>query len=128
MKYAKIFAIFVVLHLVGWIAAHFYLSNNNKSVLVVVDTSFSMKSRFPQIRQWIDDYENKNRYKKVLIGTDKVMLGELTELDSKDVIFRTSFGKLQETNLQRYNGVVASKKIFLSDGSLKPAGWETIEF
>lgn len=129
MKFAKIFIAFVLLHLVGWVSAHAYQSSKPSPVLVVVDTSFSMKPKFPEIREWIDNYESQNRYKKILIGTDKAMLGELTELQSKDMIFRTSFGKLQQSNLKRhYGGVKANTKILLSDGSLTPVGWDTVEF
>ena len=65
----------------------------------------------------------------ILIGTDKAMLGDITELQSKDVIFRTSFGKLQQSNLKRhYGGVKAARKILLSDGSLTPEGWDSIRF
>jgi len=129
MKYAKIFAIFVMLHLAAWIGTHVYASNSNNHVLIVVDTSFSMKTKFPKIRQWIDDYESQNRYKKILIGTDKAMLGEITQLPSKDVIFRKSFGKLQESNLKRhYGGEKVKQKILLSDGSIQPSDWETVEF
>jgi len=127
MKYVKILSAFILLHL--WAAVHLYQSYQPRSVLVVVDTSFSMKAKFATIRQWIDDYEGQNRYKKILIGTDKAMLGEITELQSKDVIFRTSFGKLQSSNLKRhYGGVKANKKILLSDGSLTPDGWDTVRF
>jgi len=129
MKLLKIFSVFVLLHLLAWTAIHLYQSKKPSSVLVVVDTSFSMKSKFANIRQWIDDYESQNRYKKILIGTDKAMLGDISELQSKDAIFRTSFGKLQQSNLKRhYGGVKASRKILLSDGSLTPEGWDSVKF
>ena len=129
MKWLKIFTAFILLHLFAWASIHLYQTYKPGSVLVVVDTSFSMKAKFSKIRQWIDDYESQNRYKKILIGTDKAMLGDITELQSKDVIFRTSFGKLQQSNLKRhYGGVKADKKILLSDGSLTPDGWESIQF
>lgn len=129
MKYVKVFAAFVLLHLAAWVCIHLYQSYKPASVLVVVDTSFSMKPKFAEIRQWIDDYESQNRYKKILIGTDKANLGDINSLQSKDVIFRTSFGKLQLTNLKRhYGGVKAARKILLSDGSETPDGWETVQF
>ena len=96
MKYAKIFTAFLLLHLMAWVAAHIYLQANVSPVLVVVDTSFSMKEKFPQVKNWIEDFEKRSRYKKILIGTDKAMLGNLNDLQSTEVIFRTSFGKLQE--------------------------------
>jgi len=129
MKYARLFSVFALLHLCAWASIHLYQTYKPGSVLLVVDTSFSMKAKFSNIRQWIDNYESQNRYKKILIGTDKAMLGDITELQSKDVIFRTSFGKLQQSNLKRhYGGVKAARKILLSDGSLTPEGWDSIQF
>jgi len=129
MKYLKIFSLFAVLHVVAWGVAHLYIQNNNKPVLIVVDTSFAMKTKFPSVQQWIKDYAEQNRYKKIIVGTDKVMLGELDQLQSMNVIFRTSFGKLQQSNLSKnYSQVDASEKILLSDGVLDPSGWKTVEF
>lgn len=129
MKFLKLSVIFFLLHATAWAGVHFYQNNQPTEILVVVDTSFSMKSKFPAIREWIDNYESQNRYKTILIGTDKASLGELSEIQSKDMIFRTSFGKLQQDNLKRhYGGVKAAQKILLSDGSIQPDGWQTIEF
>ncbi len=129
MKYVKIFTAFILLHVVAWVATHVYENNNKVPVLVVVDTSFSMKPKFPKVRQWIDSYEQQNRYKRILVGTDKALLGNLDELPSKDMIFRTSFGKLQESNIKRHYGQLKAKeKFLLSDGSLTLPGWDTIEF
>ena len=70
-----------------------------------------------------------DRYKSVTIGTDKALLGKLTDLSSKDVIFRTSFGKLTNDNLLRlYSNIDADTRILLSDGSLQPQDWELITF
>lgn len=95
----------------------------------MVDTSFSMKPRFPEVQQWIENYQTQGRYKNITIGTDKAFLGNLNELSSKAVIFRTSFGKLREENLIRlYSQTKDDKRILLSDGSLAPNGWEVIPF
>ncbi len=129
MKYAKTFSALILLQLVAWTAAHLYFSANNTVALVVADTSYSMKKNFPDVKRWIENYEGNSRYSTILIGTDKAALGELNELKSKDVIFRTSFGKLSDENLTRlYGQVTADKRILLSDGTLKPSGWDVIEF
>ncbi len=129
MKFFKIFGALIVLQGILWIGSHVFFSANKSEVLLVVDTSFSMKPNFPSVKDWIEDYESSARYKKVIIGTDKAALGELPALASKDVIFRTSFGKLNESNLKRlYSHVKADKKILLSDGSLSPDGWDVVAF
>lgn len=129
MKFPKIFGALIIVQLLVWVAAHFYFSANKSVVLVVADTSFSMKKNFPEVKHWINNFESKRRYSTVLVGTDKAALGELADLNSKDVIFRTSFGKLSGENLTRlYSHVAADKRILLSDGSLTPSGWEVIKF
>lgn len=129
MKYAKIFSALIIVQLVVWTTAHFYFSANKSVALIVADTSYSMKINFPDVKRWIENYESNSRYSTILIGTDKASLGELETLKSKDVIFRTSFGKLTNDNLTRlYSQVTADKRILLSDGTLMPDGWDVIEF
>lgn len=129
MRVLKIFGALIAVHLLIWVASHFYFSANKSVVLVVADTSYSMKTNFPQVKRWIDKFENSRRYATILIGTDKVSLGKLEDLQSKEVIFRTSFGKLTNENLTRvYSHIAADKRILLSDGSLTPPGWQVIEF
>lgn len=129
MKFIKIFGALILLQCLLWIGSHIYFTTNKSDVLLVVDTSFSMKPNFPSVKNWIEDYEGSARYKDVTIGTDKASLGPLPELASKDVIFRTSFGKLNEANLKRlYSHVKADEKILLSDGSLEPSGWDVVAF
>lgn len=129
MRILKIFGALIAVQLLVWIAFHFYYSANKSVVLVVADTSYSMKQNFPTVRRWIEKFENNRRYSTILIGTDKASLGELAEIQSKEVIFRTSFGKLSAENLTRiYSHVAADKKILLSDGTLQPSGWDVIEF
>lgn len=127
MKYLKVFSLFILLHAVAWGSTHAYLNKNKESILIVVDTSYSMKQKFPEIQSWIEDYESNARYKKIIIGTDKAMLGELNELRRKEEIFRTAFGNLKEENLKRYNNQ-KSKKILLSDGVIRPDDWEIVTF
>lgn len=129
MKWLKILTPLLVLHLIVWIASHLFFAGNKEEILLVVDTSYSMKDKSGKVLDWIAGYENGNRYKEITIGTDKAVLGDLSELSSKDVIFRTSFGKLTNDNLTRlYSNSNADKRILLSDGSLSPAGWEVITF
>jgi len=101
MKWLKILTPLLALHLIVWIASHFFFAANKKEILLVVDTSYSMKEKSGKVLDWIARYENGNRYKDITIGTDKAVLGALSELSSKDVIFRTSFGKLTNDNLAR---------------------------
>lgn len=129
MKFIKIFGAFLIIQLIAWTAAHYYFSANKSVALVVADTSYSMKKNFPDVKRWIENYESNSRYSTILIGTDKASLGTLAELQSKDVIFRTSFGKLNNENLTRlYSHVAANKRFLLSDGILRPDGWNVIEF
>lgn len=127
MKTLKVFSLFILLHAASWGGAHAYLNKNKQTILVVVDTSYSMKKKFPDIKQWIEDFESDARYKKIIIGTDKAMLGELSELRRKEEIFRTAFGIIKEESLKRYRNQ-KGKKILLSNGTIKPEGWEVIEF
>ncbi|HIO92091.1 MAG TPA: hypothetical protein EYG68_04510 [Leucothrix mucor] len=128
MKFIKIFSVFILLHVAAWGATHAYLSKNSSNILLVVDTSYAMKPKFNEMKEWIIDLESSSHYKQITIGTDKALLGNLEELKSKDVIFRTAFGRMNLDNLNRYTGTKAKKRIFLSDGSIKPDGWEIVIF
>ena len=128
MKIIKIFSIFILLHVTAWGATHLYLSKNTSEILLVVDTSYAMKPKFSEMKQWIIDLENSSHYKKITVGTDKALLGNLEQLKSKDIIFRTAFGRMNSDNLNRYTGSSANEKILLSDGVIQPKGWEVISF
>jgi hypothetical protein len=128
MKTLKLFSIFILLHAIAWGATHAYLSNNTTEILLVVDTSYAMKPKFSEMKQWIIDLENKSHYKKITIGTDKAQLGSLAQLKSKDIIFRTAFGRMNSENLNRYTGTNAKEKILLSDGAIQPDGWNVVRF
>lgn len=128
MKLLKVFALFSIVHALGWGAAHVYLEQNPKQVLLVVDTSYSMKPEFSAIEAWIDDFAAGARYQTISVGTDKAMLGKLDELKSRSMIFRTAFGRMTEGSLDRYHELPAEEKILLSDGAIKPLGWKVVEF
>jgi len=129
MKWLKILTPMLALHLIVWIGSHIYFANNKQDVLLVVDTSYSMKEKSVRVLDWISEYEASDRYKEITLGTDKALLGNLTNLSSKDIIFRTSFGKLTQDNLSRlYSNSEAETRILLSDGSLHPPGWELVVF
>ncbi len=128
MKIIKIFSVFILLHISAWGATHFYLSNNRSEILLVVDTSYAMKPKFSTMKEWIIDLEKKAHYKKIIVGTDKALLGDLTQLKSKDIIFRTAFGRMNSEHLNRYTGSDAKKKILLSDGTIQPEGWQVVIF
>lgn len=119
---------FFILHVAAWAGAHVYQNQHRETVLVVADTSYAMKPKFPAMQEWIENYAAKARYKDIQIGTDKAMLGNLADLKSKNVIFRTSFGSMTTESLARYDGTTASKKILLSDGKIQASGWEVVKF
>lgn len=128
MKLLKVFGLFLVLHVAAWAGTHVYLSQHQPDVLIVVDTSYALKPQFAAMQQWITQQEASTRYQRILVGTDKALLGELASLKSKEVIFRTAFGRMSAENLQRYDATTASEKILLSDGSIRPAGWKVVTF
>ena len=128
MKWLKVFALFFALHAVGWAAAHVYHGKNPKTILVVADTSFVMKPQFSQMQKWIEAFETTGRYQKILIGTDKAMIGPLADIQSRNSIFRAAFGKSSAESLLRYSNSEADKKIWLSDGSISPDGWSVVTF
>lgn len=128
MKALKIFGLFIILHAAAWAVTHVYLQQHQPDVLVVVDTSYALKPQFPAMESWINNLQARTRYKNIIIGTDKAMLGELDAIPSKATIFRTVFGRMSEDNLKRYEQIQASEKILLSDGSIRPAGWKVISF
>lgn len=128
MKTLIAFALFILFHLAAWGAAHGWLSANKKETLVIVDTSYSMKPHFGDMQQWIENYRDSGRYSDVIIGTDKALIGPLTEIKSADSIFRSAFGKFSADSLKKYANSDADRKLLLSDGSLEPGGWETVIF
>jgi len=128
MKLLKVFSLFIVLHIASWGVGHWYFSSHQSQVLVVVDTSYSMKPKFADMDDWISDLKASSRYQTVVVGTDKAMLGELDALKSQSVIFRTAFGRMTEESLNRYTGSLAKQKILLSDGSIQPPGWTLVKF
>lgn len=128
MKWLKVFALFILLHVVGWIGAHWYKSQNPQQVLVVADTSFALKSQYPDMQRWIENYASNARYRQIIIGTDKAMIGDLSDIKSIDSIFRVSFGRSNNSSLKRYDSERVDERIFLSDGEFKPSGWTIVKF
>ena len=129
MRYIQIFGLLALLHLLAWAASHFYMEQNKREVLLVVDTSYSMKAKFGQVRRWLDDFEQDARYKKIVVGTDKAFLGALADLESREVVFRTAFGKLNADNLHNlYVDSEASHKYLLTDSAFDDADWEVVRF
>lgn len=128
MKFIKVFALFILIQAAAWAGAHVYQNQHRETVLLVADTSYAMKPKFPAMQEWIENYDAKARYKQILVGTDKAMLGNLADLKSKAVIFRTSFGSMTAESLARYQDVKADRKILLSDSNVKIPNWEVIAF
>ena len=128
MKLVKVFALFVLLHVVGWAFAHVWMNSHTKRVLLVVDTSYAMKPKFPAVQRWIDEYQSSVRYTTVTVGTDKVEIGDLNDIKSTESIFRAAFGKIESDSLKRYQTFDGDERILLSDGTLSPSGWDVVEF
>jgi len=128
MKWLKVFALFIVLHAVGWFGAHWYKSQHPQQVLVVADTSFALKSKYPDMQRWIENYASDARYRQIVIGTDKAMIGDLSEIKSIDSIFRVSFGRSDTNSLKRYDSERVDQRIFLSDGEFEAPGWTIVKF
>ena len=128
MKLLKVFGLFVILHGAAWAAAHVYLDRNQRTVLVVVDTSYAMKEKFINVDKWLTSLKSGSRYEKVVIGTDKAMIGDLADIKSHSMIYRTAFGRMDERSLDRYTTADVDERILLSDGAVKPKGWKVIEF
>ena len=128
MKWLKVFAVFVVLNVLFWIGAHIYKTANPQTVLLVADTSFSLKPQYPAMQSWIDHYAADTRYRKITIGTDKALIGAFSDIKSTDSIFRVSFGRSTPESLMPYESEQTDERIFLSDGSFKPSGWTLVTF
>ena len=128
MKALKVFAVFIALHAAAWAGTHVDLIQHQPTVLVVVGTSYALKSQFPAMEAWINHYQASSRYQHLIMGTDKALLGDLDSIPAKAAIFRTAFGRMSADNLQRYAQMPASEKILLSDGSIRPVGWKVVTF
>ena len=101
---------------------------NPRVVVVVADTAYAMRPAFPAMRKWIDDYAANARYTRVLVGTDRAMLGSLEELRSTEDVFRTSFGRSSSEALAPLRNAEADEHIVLTDGSLTAQGWTSVLF
>lgn len=128
MRILIAFSVFLLLHVIGWFAVHAWMKSNPKEIVVVVDTSYSMKSQFNNMQKWLSDYAASGRYSSVVVGTDKEILGDYETLRSSDVIFRTAFGKFSQDSLSKYGNIKSDKRILLSDGVVQPKGWQVVEF
>ena len=128
MKILITFSVFLLLHVIAWFATHAWMNSHPKEIVVVVDTSYSMKNHFADMQEWLSDYVESGRYSKVVVGTDKEVLGDYESLRSSDVVFRTAFGKFSQQSLSRYDNIESDQRILLSDGTVRPKGWQVVEF
>ena len=127
MAFLKSFATFVVLQIGLWGGMHFYLTANPKKALVVVDTSYAMKPHFSDATKWIDDFAGGARYTQIQVGTDKADMGNLNDLKSKDVLFRTAFGKLSTENVSnQYSNFYDTEKYLLTSEPVAIDGWNIV--
>jgi hypothetical protein len=128
VKWVKVFSVFVGLHVLAWVGTHVWLSINPRVNVVIADTSFSMRPHFSAMQTWIEDYADDVRYTRVVVGTDRAIIGPLDELRSTDDIFRTSFGRSSPEALAALRDSSADEHIVLTDGSLSASGWTAVRF
>lgn len=129
MAFIKSFAAFVLIQIGLWGGMHFYLSSSPKQALVVVDTSFAMKAHFSDATKWIDDFANNARYTDIRVGTDKADMGRLEELKSKDILFRTAFGKLAPEKLSsQYTAYSETERYLLTSEPIALDGWQVVSW
>ena len=104
---------------IAWLQAH-----NLRSQRVLI-------TRLEWVHQALSELnitEARCRYTRILVGTDKVLLGDLVDFKDKEAVFRTAFGRMTADNLQHYATLSVSEKILLSDGDFQPDGWEVVAF
>jgi hypothetical protein len=129
VAWLKSFAAFFLLQAVAWGGTHFYFSTFPKQVLLVVDTSYAMKPYFNDTEKWIEAYVASTRYTDIEVGTDKVSLGNINELRSRDVLYRTAFGRISAENVASiYSNVNAEQKVLLTSEPLQLEGWQVISW
>lgn len=128
MKWLKVFSVFLLLHVAGWVGAHWIKKDKPQQVLIVADTSFALKGEYLNMQRWIEDYASSNRYRHIVVGTDKALIGPLADIRSVDSVFRVSFGRSSPDSLKPYESENADERIFLSDGSFDVPGWTLVTF
>lgn len=127
MGKAVAIAIAVTFQLGGLIGAHFYYAGNPRDVLVVVDSSYGLNGFQRQINDWIDDYENSERYSELHFATDKSYLGKGDA--NQDRLYRVSFGKMDGSLLnQTYPSNQYDERILLTFTGVSPDGWKVVDF
>lgn len=129
MIWLKSFAAFILLQFGLWGGTHAFLTLNPEPVLVVVDTSYAMKPHFNDANRWIEAFESGARYKKIYVGTDKAEMGVLSDLRSKDTLFRTAFGRLSTEKLESlYVRSPAEKRYLLTSEVSSLDGWTVVNW
>jgi len=129
LAWIKSFVAFALLQIGAWGGMHFYQTANPKQVLLVVDTSYAMKPHFTDAQKWIDDFVGGTRYTNIEVGTDKVSLGNINDLRSQDILFRTAFGRISAENVAGlYANVDAEQKYLLTSDPLQLDGWQVVSW
>ena len=70
-----IVALAIVLNLGIFGASHWYFSNNPRTTMVIVDSSFSMSKNWTLVNQSIEFISDKHRYDQLYLATDKADIG-----------------------------------------------------
>ena len=70
-----IVALAIILNLGIFTASHWYFSNNPRTTMVIVDSSFPMKKHWTLVNQNIRFISDKHRYDQLYLATDKADIG-----------------------------------------------------
>lgn len=116
----------VLIQVGGLAGAHFYYDANPRDVLIVVDSSYGLSGYQSQIEDWLDDYEQSERYSELHFATDKTYLGKGDA--NRDRLYRVSFGKMNsETLNQTFPSRQYDHRVLLTFTGADASGWEVIE-
>lgn len=70
-----IVALAIVLNVGIFSASHWYFSNNPRTTMVIVDSSFPMSKKWSLVNQSIQFISDKHRYDQLYLATDKADIG-----------------------------------------------------
>lgn len=117
----------VILQVGGFAGAHLYYSANPSDVLIVVDSSYGLSGFQSQIEDWIDDYEQSQRYSELHFATDKTYLGKGDA--NRDRLYRVNFGTMNADALnQTFPSRQYDKRVLLTFTGADVSGWDIVDF
>ncbi|WP_281648795.1 hypothetical protein [Parendozoicomonas sp. Alg238-R29] len=117
----------VFIQVSGLVAAHFYYAGNPQQILVVVDSSYGLSGYQNKIEDWIDSFEQGERYSDLHFATDKSYLGKGSSNRGK--LYRVSFGKMNASVLnQKYPAREYDTRVLLTFTDVDATGWQVVHF